>query len=109
MSDNELNCSVNHNFREGYCKGYEEGYNQGTADEYAIARTDMQSILDDEKRLSYVQGKADMLDSSIRAMKDKYYCVEDLCGESDECSECVVRYLELLKEQMNDGTNDNKS
>ena len=45
----------------------------------------------------YNKGKADMLDSIIQAEKNKYYCDEELCGESKDCSDCMVRYLEQLK------------
>lgn len=48
---------------------------------------------------AYDLGRADMLDSIILAVKDNYYCLEDLCGESMECSDCMVTYLELLKEK----------
>jgi len=49
--------------------------------------------------MEYKQGRADMLDSIIQAEKNKYYCVEDLCDESKNCSDCMVKYLEQLKEK----------
>lgn len=55
----------------------------------------------DELKEQYNKGKADMLDSIIQAAKSHYYCLEDLCGESKDCSECMVKYLEQLKEQNN--------
>lgn len=48
---------------------------------------------------AYNQGRADRLDSIIKAVKNEYHCVEDLCGESKNCSDCMVNYLESLKEQ----------
>lgn len=49
----------------------------------------------------YAKGKSDMLDSIIQAEKNKYYCDEELCGESKDCSDCMVRYLEQLKKEQN--------
>lgn len=54
--------------------------------------------LEDCDLCMYNKGRADMLDSIIRAEKNKYYCVEDLCDESKNCSDCMVKYLEQLKE-----------
>jgi len=48
---------------------------------------------------AYDWGRADMLDTIIQAEKNKYYCVEDLCDESKNCSDCMVEYLEQMKEQ----------
>lgn len=63
-----------------------------------------ESCREDAYNDGYEKGKSDMLDSIIQAEKNKFYCVEDLCDENSVCSECVVRYLELLKEQMNDSS-----
>lgn len=76
-----------------------EEYMQGRIDAEEDAENRMNGILDDEKRLAYEQGRADRLDSIIKAVKNEYHCVEDLCGESKNCSDCMVNYLESLKEQ----------
>lgn len=94
-----------------YQKGRADGYSQAENDYHKQTEKDRQVAYD----CGYEQGivdnyekiRADMLDKIIRAMKDRYHCVEDLCDESLDCTECVVRYLERLKEQMSDGTNDN--
>lgn len=49
----------------------------------------------------YEQGKADMLDKIILAEKSKFYCDELSCNEFKNCSDCMVKYLEELKEHNN--------
>lgn len=58
-----------------------------------------ESCREDAYNDGYEKGRADMLDKIIQAEKNKYYCVEDLCDESKNCSDCMVKYLEQLKEQ----------
>lgn len=70
-----------------------------------IAEYGMTNITQLEYDAIYQQGKSDMLDSIIRAEKNKYYCDEELCGESKDCSDCMVRYLEQLKKEQNNGFN----
>jgi len=81
------------------CEAY-KFYQQGRADclKEAHRFADQESYKEGFKR-GIDKGRADMLDSIIQAEKNKYYCVEDLCDESKNCSDCMVKYLEQMKEQ----------
>lgn len=81
-----------------YCSVAEERYQQGRADATKELPT---SLYCDGFNDGYAKGKSDMLDKIIQAEKNKYYCVEDLCDESKNCSDCMVKYLEQMKEQKN--------
>ena len=77
--------------RQKYNEGYEQGYEQGRADAEADAENRMQSILDDEKRLSYQQGRADAIEECIEML-------EDDCFLSGTASKVLIHHLEQLKE-----------
>lgn len=82
---------INHTLYRGYSKAdIKKAYEQGRADTEADAENRMQSILDDEKRLSYQQGRADAIDECINTLKD-------FCGGLPNNN--LINALEQLKSQ----------
>ena len=72
------------------------------SEHYCVYKDGMCELDVDE---AYEQGKADMLDKIILAEKSKFYCDELSCNEFKNCSDCMVKYLEELKEQNNEKRN----
>lgn len=43
------------------------------------------------------EARAEVIDKVIQAEKNKFFCVEDLCDGTKDCTDCRVEYLEQLK------------
>lgn len=48
---------------------------------------------------SYEKGYADAIDKMIQAVKNQFFCIEDLCDGTIGCNDCRIKYLEKLKEK----------
>lgn len=72
---------------------------------YEQGRADRNEEFQKQFKMTYAdamdKARADAIDAIIRAEKNKYFCVEDLCTGAKDCSDCRVEYLEKLKEHKN--------
>lgn len=62
-----------------------------------------QKTLAEIREEAYEQGYADAIDKMIQAVKNQFFCIEDLCDGTIGCNDCRIKYLEKLKEQKKVG------
>lgn len=45
------------------------------------------------------QIRAEVIEKIIYAEKNKFFCIEDLCDGTKDCTDCRIKYLNEVKEQ----------
>lgn len=57
-----------------------------------------QKTLAEIREEAYEKGYADAIDKMIQAVKNQFFCIEDLCDGTIGCNDCRIKYLEELRE-----------